>query len=423
MNKVLVIGSGGREHAIIHQINQSQLVSQIFCIPGNYGISKIAQSISDIKINNHQDIIKFCLNKQIDLVIIGPEKPLIAGLSDDLRNSGIKVFGPSKLASQLEGSKIFTKKLCDQFQIPTAKYQNFNNQDQAITYLDKIDLPIVIKADGIAAGKGVIIAQNKEEAINAIQEMFAGKFGNSGKKIIIEEFLEGHEVSFFCICDGQKAKFFGSAGDHKKVGINETGPNTGGMGTYSPSPFIDTKLHKEIINKIIEPTMKGMAKMDASFSGFLFAGIILTKNGPKLLEFNTRLGDPEAQTILPRLDCDLLQLMLESSQNDLKSEIKFKDQKAVCVIIASTGYPGDYKKGGEIKNLAKAENVSEDIIIFHAATKKDGDKIIATGGRVLGVTALADSFAQARQNSYQAIKQIDWQDGFYRPDIALKVVE
>ncbi len=420
MQKILVIGGGGREHAIIHQIKKSKLIDKIFCIPGNGGIAKIASCFNDIDINNHQEIIKFCQNKEIDLVIIGPEQPLIEGLSDSLRDEQINVFGPSRLAARLEGSKIFTKKLCDDFNIPTAKYQNFNTENEAINYLEEVEMPIVIKADGIAAGKGVIIAQNKSEAITAIQEILGGKFGKAGNDIIIEEFLDGPEISFFAICDGKNAHFFGHAGDHKKVGENETGLNTGGMGTYSPSPFINDDLHKQIMAEIIQPTLKGMANLGSSFSGILFAGLVLTKNGPKLLEFNTRLGDPEAQTILPRLKSDLFKIMLESAKGEIKTKIEFDDKKAVCVVMAANGYPDSYKKGTFIKNLKEAES-EDNIVIFHAGTKNENGKILANGGRVLGISAIAEDFKTARQNSYDAINKIDWKDGFYRRDIALKV--
>jgi phosphoribosylamine--glycine ligase len=422
MKRALIIGSGGREHAIIYKIKQSKLVSDIFCISGNAGISQICQCIDDISINDHEKIVNFCQENMVDLVIIGPEQPLIAGLSDDLRKANINVFGPSKLAARLEGSKIFTKEICDKYNIPTAKYKKFNNEKEAFLYLNNQEFPLVIKADGIAAGKGVIIAQNINEAQRAITEILGGKFGLAGNNIIIEDFLSGPEISFFAICDGKKAKFFGSAGDHKKVGENETGLNTGGMGTYSPSPFLSESLHKEIMDNIINPTLKGMEELGCPFSGILFAGLILTKNGPKLLEFNTRLGDPETQTILLRLESDLFQIMEESAQGNLKQEIKFSDKKAVCVVLAANGYPESYQKGSEIKNLKEAENISKNISIFHAGTKFENNKILANGGRVLGVSALGDDFKEARDLSYNAIAKIDWKEGFYRKDIAAKII-
>ncbi len=423
MHRLLVIGGGGREHAIIHKIKSSPFVSEIFCIPGNGGIEEIAHCFDKIDISNHQEIIQFCRVNEIDFVIIGPEQPLIEGLVDDLKKAKINVFGPSKLAARLEGSKIFTKKICDQYHIPTAKYQDFRDEKKAISYLDEVDMPIVIKADGIASGKGVIIAQNKKEAQIAIKEILGGKFGNAGNEIVIEEFLEGVEISFFAICDGKKALFFGHAGDHKKVGEGETGLNTGGMGTYSPSPFVDKKLHNEIMDKIINPTLIGMSQNNCPFSGFLFAGIILTKNGPKLLEFNTRLGDPETQTILPRIKSDLFKLMFDASKENLNEEVEFyDDKKAVCVVMAANGYPESYQKNTEIKNLKEAEKSSDSTIIFHAGTKKENGKLLAVGGRVLGVTSISDSFSTARKNSYNAVSKIDWKEGFCRKDIALKVI-
>lgn len=422
-NKVLVIGSGGREHAIIHQINKSDLLSQIFCIPGNAGIEEIAECFSDISINNHQEIIDFCHKRKIDLVIIGPEQPLVAGLVDDLTKAGIKAFGPVKNAARLEGSKAFTKKICDEYHIPTASYQVFSDKNSAINYLDKIGIPCVIKADGIAAGKGVIIAFERQDATDAIEEIFGGKFGEAGKTIIIEEFLEGVEVSFFAICDGKNAKFLGTAGDHKKVGEGDVGANTGGMGTYSPSPFVDKKLQKEIMEQIINPTMKAMQDLGCPFVGILFAGLILTKDGPKLLEFNTRFGDPETQSLLPRLKSDLLELMLAAVSGNLeKQQVIFNDKAALCVVMAAKGYPENYQKGSEIKNLTAAENSSQDIIIFHAGTKKEDHKILANGGRVLGVTSLADDIVQARIEAYKAIDLIDWKDGFCRRDIGVKAI-
>jgi len=423
-HKVLVIGAGGREHAIIYQLKKSSLLAEVFCLPGNAGIEKIAKCITNINISDHQAIIDFCKQKQIDLVVIGPEQPLTQGIVDDLAAANINVFGPTRNASRLESSKSFTKKICDNYNIPTAKYKSFTQVDLALKYLDEIGSPSVIKVDGIAAGKGVIIALDKETATQSIKEIFAGKFGDAGKTIIIEEFLEGVEVSFFAICDGKNAKFFGTAGDHKKVGDGDIGANTGGMGTYSPSPFINDELQAKIIQEVIYPTIKAMADLGCPFVGILFAGLILTKDGFKLIEFNTRFGDPETQSLLPSLKTDLLQLMLDAVAGNLSNKpIEFYSQKAVCVILASKGYPEEYQKGSEIKNLEVAKNSSENVIIFHSGTKNIDDKIIADGGRVLGIMAYADDFKQARDTVYKVVDLIDWPEGFCRRDIALKVAQ
>ncbi|MCE3255204.1 MAG: purD [Rickettsiaceae bacterium] len=422
-NRVLVIGSGGREHAIIHQLKKSPLLEEIFCIPGNGGIEEIATCINNISISDHQAIINFCKNNQIDLVVVGPEQPLVEGLVDELELANIKVFGPKKDAARLEGSKNFTKKICDDYQIPTAKYKSFVDENSAIKYLEEIEMPCVIKADGIAAGKGVIIADNFENAKAAVKEIFSGKFGKAGNLIVIEEFLEGVEVSFFAICDGKTAKFFGTAGDHKKVGEGDVGANTGGMGTYSPSPFIKGQMQEEIMQEVINPTLKAMNDLGCPFTGILFAGLILTKDGPKLLEFNTRLGDPETQSLLPRLKTDLLQIILAAVDGDLKNQvIEFEEKSAVCVVLAAKGYPEEYRKGTEIKNLSAAKNSGKNITIFHSGTKKEGEKILANGGRVLAVSALSDSIKQAREDAYKAVDLIDWEDGFCRRDIGLKAL-
>lgn len=356
--KVLIIGSGGREHAIIHQLNKSPAIGAIFCLGSNAGIRQIAHCVTDVDISNHQAVIDFCQYNKIDLVVVGPEQPLIEGLVDILQANNIKAFGPNKNAARLEGSKSFTKIICSDYNIPTAKYQAFSDAASAIKYLDQTNIPYVIKADGIAAGKGVIIAFDQQTAIDAIEEIFGGKFGDAGKTLIIEEFLEGIEVSFFAICDGKNAQFFGTAGDHKKVGENETGLNTGGMGAYSPSPFIDDQLQNDIMQNIIHPTIKAMDYLGCPFVGILFAGLILTKDGPKLLEFNTRFGDPETQSLLPRLKTDLLQLMLDAVNGNLENKsVEFYDQSAICVVIAAKGYPEEYQKGSEIKNLQDRKSV------------------------------------------------------------------
>jgi phosphoribosylamine--glycine ligase len=421
MSKVFVIGSGGRENAIIYSLLKSKKVGQIFSATTNAQISQITTP-SKINSNNQQEVLEFCQKNNIDLVIIGPEQPLVDGLTDFLQKNNIKVFGPSKKASRLEGSKIFMKDLCAKYNIPTAKYQTFDNANAAIKFLDEINFPAVIKTDGLAAGKGVIISENKKDAQDAINEIFAGKFGLAGKKIIIEEFLEGVEVSFFAISDGKNAKFFETAGDHKKIGEGDIGLNTGGMGTYSPSPFIDEAIKNNILKNIIDPTLDAMEQEDCPFIGILFAGIILTKNGPKLLEFNIRFGDPEAEVIFPRLKTDLLDIINATIAGRLDQiNIDFSEQKAVCVILASNGYPEGYKKGAKILDIKG--QLSDTEIIFHCGTKLENGQIISDGGRVLASVALANDFKSAIDKSYQIVDKVKWSDCYYRRDIGRKLLK
>lgn len=421
MKKILVIGSGGREHAICEQLRKSSQIEKLFVIPGNAGISQIAQIIDNIKIDEHQKIIEFCKNEKIDFVFVGPEQPLVNGLVDDLQAAGIRSFGSSKKASQLEGSKVFMKQIAVDNNVPTAIYETFFESEKAIEFCQKLGFPCVIKADGLAAGKGVIIAQNLNEAKTAINEIFDGKFGEAGNKIIIEEFLKGFEASYFVLCDGENFVSLGFAHDHKKVGENETGPNTGGMGTYSPSPFIDNKMENEIIAQIIKPTLQGMKNVGAPFSGILFAGLMIDKDKPKLLEFNVRFGDPETQVILPRIKSDFVDLIEAAIDGNLdKVKVEFDEKsKFVCVVMCAKGYPESYQKGTEIKNLSDAEKV-ENVKILHAGTAKKDGKIVANGGRVLNIVAQAASFKEARRKAYEAIDKIDWNDGFVRKDIAAK---
>lgn len=419
MNKVLVIGSGGREHALSWRLKQSPSVAQVFCASGNAGI---AQDVTCVNISAHDDIIKFCKKENIALVIVGPEQPLVDGLTDRLRTENIAVFGCSKKAAQLEGSKIFMKDLCKKYAIPTAAYGSFSDKNEAVNFLEGKDFPIVVKADGLAAGKGVIIAENKQEAVAAIEDMFSGEFGQAGSKIVIEEFLDGKEVSFFALCDGKKAVEFGYAQDHKRAYDGDKGPNTGGMGTYSPPPIVTDEIRTEIMEKIIHPTMRAMEKEGCAFSGVLFAGLMLTKNGAKLLEYNVRFGDPETQSLMLRFDGDLFQLLLSCARGDVQEKfISFSKQAAVCVVMAAKGYPATYQKGSVIKGLDKAAALSN-VKIFHAGTgQKDGD-IISIGGRVLGVTALGNSIKEAQANAYKAVDLIDWKDGFCRRDIGWQAV-
>jgi len=419
--RILIIGSGGREHAICSKFHESKKISKIFAIGENAGMGSVAQCISNIQINNHKAIIDFCKSEKIDLVFIGPEQPLVEGLVDDLEQAGIRAFGPSKYCSQLEGSKSFMKKIAIDNDIPTATYETFLELQPAIDFVKKLGFPCVIKADGLAAGKGVVIAQNLAEATSTIDEFFTGKFGEASKKIIIEEFLTGLEVSHFALCDGSENFIsLGFAHDHKKVGENETGPNTGGMGTFSPSPFITKEIEETIFNKIITPTLSTMNKNGHPFKGILFSGIILTDKGPKLLEFNTRFGDPETQVILPRIKTDFIDLIEAAIDGNLtKTKIEFdEEKKLVCVVMCANGYPEGYKKGTEI-NLDATKNLA-DTNIFHAGTTIKNHKLVANGGRVLNIVASATSFEEARKKAYLAVDLIDWKDGFVRKDIAKK---
>ncbi len=421
MKRILVIGSGGREHAVCEQFKKSSQDVKIFAIPGNAGIAELAEIVDSIKQDDHQKIIDFCKSEKIDFVFIGPEQPLVEGLVDDLEKNKIRAFGPSKKAAQLEGSKIFMKKIAIENSVPTAIYESFSDEKRAAEFAKKLGFPCVVKADGLAAGKGVIIAQNFDEATSAIKEILSGKFGEAGKEIIVEEFLDGFEASYFVICDGKNFIPLGFAHDHKKVGENDVGLNTGGMGTYAPSPFISAAEEEKIIEKIIKPTLCGLEKEGAPFRGILFAGLMIGKNGAKLLEFNARFGDPETQVILPRIKSDFVALIEAAIDGNLsKFQIEFDEKKKlVCVVICANGYPENYQKGSEIKGLDVAAKIS-DVKILHAGTVKSGGRILVNGGRVLNIVASADSFKSARSKAYQAVDLIDWKDGFARRDIAKK---
>lgn len=419
--KILVIGSGGREHAICDKFYNSDNVAKIFAMTGNAGISAIAECVSDVDVKNHLAVINFCQENAIDLVFVGPEQPLVDGLVDDLKKAGIRTFGASKYCAKLEGSKDFMKQVAIENDIPTAKYQTFTEFAKALDFAQKIGFPCVIKADGLAAGKGVVIAQNEQEFTTEIKEFLAGKFGDASKKVIVEEFLEGLEISHFVICDGKNFVNLGIVHDHKKVGEGETGLNTGGMGTFTPSPFVDEKTENFILQKMVKPTLLAMEKSGNPFIGVLFTGVILTKDGPKLLEFNTRFGDPETQILLPRIKSDFASLIIAACDGKL-SEFKVEfdqENKFVCIVVASKGYPQNYKKGGEI-NLSNV-NI-KDVRILHAGTKLQDGKIVANGGRVLNIIAKAKNFEDARNKAYEAFKQIKFDDGFVRMDIAKKAV-
>jgi phosphoribosylamine--glycine ligase len=418
--KVGIIGSGGREHSICEILKRSNNIDDIYCFPGNAGTAKIANNI-DINIDEYDNFKNFILDKKIDLIIVGPEKPLVDGIVNYLEKFNIKVFGPNKEASQLEGSKIFTKKICEEYNIPTAKFGIFTNIDDAKKFLTNSNFPTVIKADNLASGKGVYICNNLHDSEIAINEIFNGKFGKADN-VLIEEFLEGEEMSYFIISDGKTIKNFGTAQDHKRVLEGDKGKNTGGMGAYSPSRLINDELEKKIINKIIKPTLQGLSKMGIEYKGFLYAGLMIVKGEPFLIEYNVRMGDPECQTILPKLKTDLSQIFISCCNGKLdKINIEWINKKSLCVVLCSKGYPEEFKKNVEIKNL---ENItlSSNNYIFHAGTLKKENKIFAVGGRVLNFVSLSENFSESKKDVYNIIKNLDWKDGFFRKDIGYKVI-
>jgi len=418
---ILLIGSGGREHAIANALVKSPRLKQLFISPGNPGTALVGANVS-LDSSNHDAVRQFCQDHAIDLVAIGPEQPLIDGLSDALAKAGIAVFGPSQAAAQLEGSKGFTKDLCRDNQIPTADYAAFDNASDALAYLRTKSAPIVVKADGVAAGKGVVVAMTLEEAQQAVNAMFAGAFGTAGTQIVIEEFLSGEEASFFAICDGLRAHPFATAQDHKRVGDGDTGPNTGGMGAYSPASIISPALSRQIMDEIIYPTLKAMQARGAPFSGILYAGLMLTKEGPQLIEYNVRFGDPEAQVILPRLEEDLASLMFDCARGELPiSPPRFSRHKALTLVMAAQNYPDKPLIGTPIHNLERAEALT-DIIITHAGTRLENGQLVAAGGRVLNITASAPTICEAQKKAYAAAQKIDWKEGFYRHDIGWREV-
>ena len=419
--KVGIIGSGGREHAICESLRNSSKIDKIFCFPGNAGTADIADNIV-LNLGNYELLKNFILEKKINLVIIGPEKPLVDGLVDYLERFNIKVFGPNKIASQLEGSKIFTKQLCKKFNIPTAKFGVFKNKSDSKKFLNNSNFPTVIKADNLASGKGVYICKNINEANIAVNEIFNGKFGKA-RCLLIEEFLEGEEMSFFIISDGITIKTFGTAQDHKRVLEGDKGKNTGGMGAYSPSRLINDELEKKIIDKIITPTLKGLSEMGCEYKGFLYAGLMIVKNEPFLIEYNVRMGDPECQTILPKLMTDLSEIFLACCNKKL-SEVKINwlNKKSLCVVVCSNGYPDKFKKDIEIKNIRNIKLKSNDYL-FHAGTEIKNDKTYAIGGRVLNFVSISDDFEVAKNNIIKNLKNLNWLGGFYRKDIGYKVIE
>ena len=418
---ILIIGSGGREHALAWAIKNSPLCGTLYAAPGNAGIAQVA-NYTDLDVGDHQAVIEFCRRNEIGFVVIGPEAPLVAGLADDLTRAGIAHFGPSAAAAQLEGSKGFTKDLCAEFGIPTGAYGRFMNAVTAKAYLGGKAYPIVVKADGLAAGKGVVIANTQAEAEGAIDACFAGAFGAAGAEVVIEEFLDGEEASFFALCDGSNAVAFGAAQDHKRVGDGDTGPNTGGMGAYSPAPVMTNEMIERTMREIIAPTVAGMAKRGTPFKGVLFAGLMITAKGPQLIEYNVRFGDPECQVLLMRLKSDVLPALMATDAGKISSiDLQWYDDAVLTVVMAANGYPGTPVKGSEIRGL-DAAGALEGVEIFHAGTKSDGDKILANGGRVLNVTARGSTVAEAQARAYTAVDAIDWPEGFCRRDIGWRAV-
>ena len=419
--KVGIIGSGGREHALAVSLIKSSNISKIYCIPGNAGTDMITENI-DLDLSNFKGIKDFILKNNIEIVVIGPEKPLVDGLTDYLESQNIKVFGPNKLASQLEGSKIFTKKLCEKYNIPTAKFGIFNTYEKTLDYLKEREFPIVIKADGLAAGKGVYICKNDAESKQAVKEIFDGKFGEA-KNVLVEEFLNGEEMSFFIISDGNTFQQFGTAQDHKRVFEGDKGKNTGGMGAYSPSRMENDDLNKKIMSKIINPTMRGLKDLKTEFKGFLYAGLMIVKNEPYLIEYNVRMGDPECQTILPKLKTDFAQIIRACINKNLDSiNIEWFDEKSLCIVLCSKGYPDKYENNVEIKNLDKI-NLNKNEFIFHAGTKKMNNRILSNGGRVLNFVVKSNNFKENRYKALEIIDQLNWKNGFFRKDIGFKVID
>jgi phosphoribosylamine---glycine ligase len=419
--KVMVVGSGGREHALCWAISASVLCSELYCAPGNAGISDVAKCVN-IAVDDIDGICSFAKTNKIDFVVVGPEIPLVAGLVDRLEAQGTPAFGPTAAAAALEGSKGFTKDLCAKYDIPTAAYGRFKAIQPALAFIHQKGAPIVVKADGLAAGKGVVVAMTVAEAEAAVHDILNGSLGAAGAEVVIEEFLDGEEASVFALVDGKHALAFASAQDHKRVGDGDTGPNTGGMGAYSPAPIVTEAMMADVMKRIIEPTVRAMNDMGRTFKGVLFAGLMIGKKGPQLLEYNTRFGDPECQVMMMRLKSDILPVLMAARDGALNTvDVQWKDEAALTVVMAAKGYPGAYAKNTEIKNLAAA-NALNGVTVFHAGTKQDGDRLLATGGRVLNVTATGRGVREAQARAYKAVDTIQWPDGFCRRDIGWRAV-
>ena len=417
---IALIGSGGREHVLCQKIYESKLSKNIICIPGNAGTAKIAKNI-DLDFLNFKKLLKTIKSHKIDLVVVGPEEPLVRGIVDFLNKHKIKVFGPNKYAAKLEGSKAFMKSICKKFKIPTARFKICKNKKDVVKFLQDNRLPLVVKADGLAAGKGVTICKTKKEIFTISNEIFKGKFKTS-KKLVLEEFLKGEEASYFLIVDKKNYKFFGSAQDHKRVGENEKGPNTGGMGAYSPAPIVNKDLEEKIIKKIVKPTLLALKNKKKPYTGFLYVGLMIINNEPYLIEYNVRMGDPECQVILPRLKTDLVKIFNATINNRLnKIKINWKKLKCMTIVLCSKGYPGKIKKDRLIKNLDRLK-LLKNSFIFHAGTKFKNNKLVSNGGRVLNITSTGKIFKKIRKNIFKTIKMINWKHGFYRKDIGWRVI-
>ncbi len=419
--KTLVIGSGGREHVLCWSLAKSPEIKKLFCAPGNAGIASQAECVP-LDVMDFDSILQFCTEKDIDFTVIGPEAPLVSGLADRLEAAGIATFGPSAAAARLEGSKGFMKDLCARTGVPTAAYGRFNSLKDAMAFIESGSAPVVIKADGLAAGKGVIIAQTKDEAIAAAKDMFAGQFGDAGREVIVEEFLTGEEASYLALVDGEYVLPLETAQDHKAVGEGDNGPNTGGMGAYSPAPVMTPQLCERARSEIVEPLVKAMAADGVPFQGVFYAGLMIANGAPKLLEVNTRFGDPECQAILPRLESDLFTALRAVREGQLsKIELTWRDQPSLCVVMASKGYPESYTKGTIIRGIDAAE-AATNATVFHAGTSLVNGELTATGGRVLGITSLGSDITAAQEVAYRAVEMIDWPGGFYRRDIGWRAV-
>ncbi|MCO5731095.1 phosphoribosylamine--glycine ligase [Rhizobium sp. SSA_523] len=417
--KVLLIGSGGREHALAWKLAQSPLLTRLYAAPGNPGIGQAAELVQ-LAVEDHAAVLAFCREMAIDLVVIGPEAPLVAGLADDLRAGGFAVFGPSRAAAQLEGSKGFTKDICARYNIPTGAYRRFTAAEPAKAYIRDEGAPIVVKADGLAAGKGVTVAMTVDEALAAVDDCFAGAFGEAGAEVVVEAYLDGEEASFFCLSDGKTALALATAQDHKRVGDGDTGPNTGGMGAYSPAPVMTPDLVERTMREIIEPTISGMAESGHPFTGVFFAGLMITQKGPELIEYNVRFGDPETQVLMMRLKSDLLPILHAAATQRLDQvSAEWHDATALTVVMASRGYPGAYRKDTPIAALPDTQ---EGEMVFHAGTARKDGQLVATGGRVLNLTAMGETVAEAKARAYALVDGVDWENGFCRRDIGWRAI-